>query len=215
MFSLTESCPMCAATIHQEVWQFDRDKRIYLHCGNCLLVYVPKEFHLSFDDATKRYQNHEPDAGSKGHVNHLNLAILPTLPFLKKQTKGLDYGCGPKPILSQLLKKFDFDVENFDLSFYPIMKSRNYDFIFCIETAEHFIHPEKDFYQILNLLNPNSIFTLMTERYIDKSHFSNWYYKRDLTHVSFYNQETLDYIAEKFRLKLLYDDGSKVCVFGS
>jgi len=47
------------------------------------------------------------------------------------------------------------------------------------------------------MLGPQGFLIVMTETWRQEEALSCWYYARDLTHVSFYNDQTFKYIAEK------------------
>lgn len=76
--------------------------------------------------------------------------------------------------------------------------ARPYDFITCSETAEHFFHPGKEFARLDSLLRPGGWLGVMTEILYDDRHFTDWWYVRDPTHVSFYRPETLEWAGGHF-----------------
>lgn len=52
----------------------------------------------------------------------------------------------------------------------------------------------------------------MTEHWQTESHFANWYYPKDPTHVCFYNSKTFELIATTFEFNLLYNDTKRVVI---
>ena len=66
---------------------------------------------------------------------------------------GLDYGCGFAPALANILKSRGFKVELYDPFFFPDKKvfNKQYDFITCTETVEHFFYPFEEII-LLNIL---------------------------------------------------------------
>ena len=78
------------------------------------------------------------------------------------------------------------------------MLSGQYDFITCTEAAEHFYDPGKEFQLLANLLRPKGWLGLMTKLYSDEIDFTSWYYRRDPTHVCFYQRETMAWLAQKY-----------------
>lgn len=123
---------------------------------------------------------------------------------------GLDYGCGPEPSLSILLERDGIQCENYDPFFYPVLPQKKYDFVFSTETAEHFFHLRQELLKIRKLLKPGGVFTMMTEVWQDEYDFSEWYYAKDFTHVSFYHMNTIDSICNLFGFELLFSDGKRV-----
>lgn len=213
MSSDDDFCPLCLYR-EPEIWKFPNDQREYLFCKTCYLVFTSKNTHPDQQTARNRYLHHLADAGSPGHINHLIKAIQPVGQLLKHQMHALDYGCGPKPVLADLLYTLGCNCQNYDPIFYPADLSVNtYDVIFCIETAEHFSDPYQEFSEMQKVLNPEGLVILMTGLYKDKLQFSNWFYKRDFTHISFFHQRTMTYISQKMNWQLLYEDGTSITVF--
>ena len=168
----------------------------------------------SADEARQRYLHHVEDAGSDGHRKFLWKAIQPSMTFLYNKIECLDFGCGPVPVLASLLSEIGISCDSYDPNFdFQIPENKKYDHVFCLETAEHFIHPWADWQKIFQLLKPGGTCTLMTERYRDKTFFSDWYYKRDKTHVGFYHERTIQFLAARLRFEILFDDGQRVTVF--
>ena len=206
-------CRLCHYPI-EESWAFQGDRRVYEVCHHCDLVQVQESFLPSPDDARARYLHHADDAGSEGHRRFLSQAVDPSLPFLRPDNTILDFGCGPVPVLVSILSQHGIDCENFDPNFdFFVAENKQYDHVFCLETAEHFIRPFADWNTLNQRVKPGGTLTLMTERYIDPHQFSGWYYKRDTTHVAFYQKKTIQYLADIFRFDVLYDDGIRVTVF--
>jgi len=206
-------CPLCHHEDYEH-WKFPDDARDYLHCDLCHLISTPKSTHPQFQTAKARYLHHLADSGSTGHINHLMKAIQPIQNFLKKEMDILDYGCGPKPVLSDLLRTWECSCQNYDLIFFPepfIFKS--YDAVFCIETAEHFSDPQKELTNINNVLKPGGYVIIMTALYSNKQHFSKWYYKRDFTHISFFHQKTMEFISKKMNWQQIFADAGATTVF--
>ena len=61
---------------------------------------------------------------------------------------------------------------------------------------EHLHGPAAIFEQLDRLLRPGGWLGLMTRFQDDDASFPTWYYRRDPTHVVFYREETLRWIAE-------------------
>lgn len=213
MHSTKPECRLCLHPIG-ESWSFKGDIRVYEVCHHCCLVQVQNSFLPSPDDARARYLHHAANAGSEGHRRFLSQAVDPVLPFLRNENTLLDFGCGPVPVLASMLPARGFDCDNFDPNFdFFVPENKQYDHVFCLETAEHFTWPHADWHTLHQRVKPGGTLTLMTERYIDQRRFSGWYYKRDKTHVAFYQEKTIRYLAEVFGFDVLFDDGIRVTVF--
>jgi hypothetical protein len=206
-------CRLCRYPI-EESWTFPGDGRVYDVCHHCGLVQVKESLLPSPEDARARYLLHADDAGSDGHRRFLSQAVVPSLPFLRPDYTILDFGCGPVPVLASILSQQGFDCENFDPNFdFFIPENKQYEHVFCLETAEHFARPFADWNILNQRVKPGGMLTLMTERYIDQRQFSGWYYKRDKTHVAFYHEKTIQFLSDIFRFDILFDDGIRVTVF--
>ena len=72
---------------------------------------------------------------------------------------------------------------------------QSYDVITCTEVAEHFHRPKEEFDKLDQLLRPGGWLGIMTCFQTDDERFSSWHYRRDPTHVVFYREATLRYIA--------------------
>ncbi len=117
---------------------------------------------------------------------------------------GLDFGSGPEPVLAQLFEKKGFKMNIFD-PFYannPEIFTKKFDFITLSEVAEHLYHPLQEFNRLLSLLNPKGYLAMMTSRTDSVKNFNNWHYQKDETHVCFYANKTMEYIAEIQHLSL-------------
>ncbi|WP_199610079.1 class I SAM-dependent methyltransferase [Flocculibacter collagenilyticus] len=220
MFNRSEpnlSCPLCA---HFTVTPFHQDKkREYLRCVQCALVFVPAQFHLSAEDEKAEYDKHENDVTDSGYVNFLQRAANPLLERLSTvstRLSGLDFGCGPAPALAELLQAAGHNVALYDYYYHPdnAVLSRQYDFVTCTEVIEHFNQPAEGWAQLLSLLKPQGHLVIMTKLVIDEARFSQWHYKNDPTHVSFFSRETFDFLADKHHLSVEYV-GNDVILFQS
>ncbi len=149
----------------------------------------------------------------EGFVKFLHRAIQPALDLLSPNIQCLDYGCGPEPVLSQILyRDHQLSCENFDPYFFPDLPSKKYGFIFSTETFEHFFQPQQEILKLRALMRPQAYLCVMTNFYSSLSAFENWWYRRDMTHVTFYHQHTFDYIAASFGFNLIYSDQKQVVI---
>jgi 2-polyprenyl-3-methyl-5-hydroxy-6-metoxy-1,4-benzoquinol methylase len=67
---------------------------------------------------------------------------------------------------------------------------------------EHFRQPNQELHKLFALLKPKGILGIMTKLVIDADAFSRWHYKNDLTHVSFFSRDTLQWLAIKYQCRL-------------
>ncbi len=196
------TCPLCAGTATSH-FHSDR-RRNYLRCASCYVVFVPAHQHVSPDEEKSIYDLHRNVASDQGYRRFLGRLCGPLLQHLQPPACGLDFGCGPGPVLAQMLAEQGFEMALFD----PVYANdasaleRRYDFITCTEAVEHFRHPGREFQLLFSLLEPSGWLGIMTKQVIDRLAFTGWHYKNDLTHVSFFSRETFYWLAERFQVTL-------------
>jgi 2-polyprenyl-3-methyl-5-hydroxy-6-metoxy-1,4-benzoquinol methylase len=178
----------------------------------CNLIFVDREHLPTRQSEINRYLEHKNSLDDQGYIDFLNRLLKPSLRFLEKEMKCLDYGCGHTPVLSELLAKEGITCYNYDPLFGLDHPLKKYDFIFAVECFEHFFEPADELNRINDLLNPNGYLGIMTEQWESLERFSNWYYKRDFTHVSFFHIKTIEFICENYGYEIMYRDINRVVV---
>lgn len=100
-----------------------------------------------------------------------------------------------------MLREAGHHVRLFDPLFFPDPEPLEdlYDFIVCAEVIEHFHRPAEEFARLDRMLLPGGWLALMTCFQTDDDRFEAWHYRRDPTHVVFFREATLRYIARRFR----------------
>jgi SAM-dependent methyltransferase len=151
-----------------------------------------------------RYETHENDPRDPRYRAFLRRLCTPLVARLPRSAEGLDYGSGPGPTLSVMLEEQGFPMALYDPFYAPdeTVLQRTYDFVTCTETAEHFFSPARELERIDRLLRPGGWLGLMTQVLEEGASFSQWYYARDPSHVSFYRARTLRWIAQHRRWEL-------------
>ncbi len=169
--------------------------------------------HLAPQEEAKRYSYHQNNIEDSGYVDFLNRIITPAMKYITTDMQGLDYGCGPNPVLAQIVSAKGIKCEYYDPFFFPTLAtSKKYDFIFATECFEHFFNPRKELNNICSILNANGLLCIMTELKKDSTDFDGWYYKNDPTHVCFYNEKTLQYICKEYNFENIYTDGRRAII---
>jgi SAM-dependent methyltransferase len=207
------NCPLCEASsekIHQVPGTMDSR---YFHCLNCQIIFTHPEDLPDRLEEQIRYEDHENTIEAPGYRKFLNQAILPTLTFLSARMRGLDYGSGPGPTLSLLLRREGIGCQDYDPIFGPELPSGPFDFIFSTEAFEHFHHPGHEISRLDQLLKPGGILTVMTMFRPGVDEIEEWFYRKDNTHVTFFNKDTFDFICQKWNYEHLWDDGKRVIIF--
>jgi hypothetical protein len=173
----------------------------FYQCPECELIFKdPKNF-INSENEKNRYNSHENRVGDTQYEKFLKQLVTPLLPYLKIGDVGLDYGCGPGPALQKILIDLGFHCEVYDPFFYPETKilDKKYEFIVSTEVVEHFYLPQIEFEKIFSMLKHEGVLGLMTGIYpTSLEDFKKWWYHRDPTHVVFYNENTMKFLAKKY-----------------
>lgn len=196
-------CPLCSSP---SIQAFHRDKkRDYLYCMICHLVFVPPAQHLDPKEEKAIYDLHENQLDDPGYRQFLSRLTIPLQERLSPDASGLDFGCGPGPLLAKMLQEQGYQTAIYD-PFYANHEQRllqgRYDFITCTEVVEHFRQPQQEFQRLFDMLKANGLLGIMTKLVIDADAFSRWHYKNDLTHISFFSQATLKWLANQYHCQL-------------
>ncbi len=209
--SITMNCTLCESK-NVKYLEVAGDQRNYYCCQSCYLIFVDPNHHIPVEREKDRYEFHKNSVADVGYVKFLNQVIQPSLSFLTKNMIGLDYGCGPNPTLAGLLAQHQLTCHNYDPLFGFNHPLQAYDFLFATECVEHFRYPKDDFLKMDNLLKRKGVLSIMTDHWQSLDQFATWYYKRDITHVSFYHQRTFAFICSQAGYELKYTDKQRVVV---
>jgi SAM-dependent methyltransferase len=113
--------------------------------------------------------------------------------------RGLDYGAGTGPVAAMLLEAAGYTMKLYDPFFHnhPEVLKETYNFAICCEVIEHFHQPLKEFRALHTYLLPGGVLYCMTDLIDNQREFEQWHYKNDPTHVVFYSEKTLLWIARE------------------
>lgn len=186
---------------------------IHDYCPNCGFIYKGKEYHLEMHNEHEQYILHNNTMENEGYVNIFLDLISEYIKPLGVMRKVLEFGSGPGPVLKALLKREGYDVCDFDPFFNDNTEYLNnkYQLITSTEVIEHFSDPLKEFKHLYNLLEKDGYLLIMTRlRKMGIEEFLNWWYRRDLTHISFYTMGTIEYIARKLNMKIMKTNNENI-----
>lgn len=195
-------CPLCKSEEISEY--FSNKRRVFLQCGNCELVFVPEQFHLSAEEEKKRYDLHENNPDDEGYRKFLSRLAIPLNERLKPSSYGLDFGSGPGPALSEMITDMGHRVKIYD-QFYADDRevlNKRYDFITATEVFEHLREPLETIELLWRILNPGGILGLMTKLVIDRQAFSTWHYITDRTHICFFSESTFNWLVGRLNARI-------------
>ena len=210
---MSHTCVLCGSKTTS--FKHPRFQMLFHECPVCLLITKDESIHISESEEISIYLRHENSLDNHGYVNYLmNYIEQGVLPYIK-EGNVLDFGSGPEPVLSHLLKSLGFQVDLYDYYFAPekIYEDKQYDLITSTEVIEHIKNPVEAFHLFHKHLKPNGILSLMTLFYPkDKNTFFDWFYIRDHSHITFFAPETMLYIAKKTGFELLDHNAHRITV---
>lgn len=203
-------CPLCSST---DLALFDRDKlRSFFQCKHCSLVFVPRSELIPADQEKKRYEAHENDDTDPGYRQYLTKIAQAISNKLKPGMKGLDFGSGRTKLLADLLA--GFAVDSYDVFFYPdeSLKQKTFDFIILSEVIEHLRDPDAEMVLMKKMIRPGGMLFVKTKLLPEKN-FSNWFYKRDITHVQFFSEASFEILSKKYGFSTAEKIGEDLFLF--
>jgi len=203
-------CPLCRCPA---VSQFHKDRfRTYLKCPECGLIHVPKEYHLSREREKHRYDLHNNSGDDIRYRGFLGKLIDPLVARLEKGSSGLDYGSGPTPVLVSMLEEKGFKMTKYDPYYAPDVSvlDRQYDFLTCCETMEHFSCPGLEWGRMAGLVRKGGWIGVMTQLVDSANDFGKWYYINDETHVCYYSRKTFQWLGRQYGVEMIHEGDSVV-----
>lgn len=192
-----ESCPLCYS---RSALLFSGPLGEHYDCPVCRGIFLGPEYLPPADREKERYDTHNNDVSDLRYQQFVAPLVDCLLAEQSVEKAGLDYGCGPGPVISYLLLGRGYSVELYDPFYRPdqsVLKSK-YDFIICSEVLEHFHRPALEFERLAGLLRPEGRIYCLTCLYDDLVPFGDWYYKNDPTHVFFYRAQTFNWTRDHF-----------------
>jgi SAM-dependent methyltransferase len=176
------------------------DGKTYWRCPTCELTFLDPSHRLSAADEGAVYDLHDNRVDDPGYRRFLSRLTEPLLERLPKPSAVLDYGCGPGPALAAMMSEAGHSCAVYDPFYSPDEQvlSVVYDAVTCTEVAEHFFAPGVEFDRLAGLLKPGGWLGVMTCLQTDDAAFADWHYRRDPTHVCFYRQATLHWLAHHY-----------------
>ena len=199
--SLQPPCPLCQQAT--EFYCRDR-RRPYFVCNQCAMVHVPADWHLSAEQERAQYDLHDNQVDDPAYRQFLARLATPLLERLPADAEGLDFGCGPGPALAAMLTEQGHPTAVYDLYYAPdtAVFSRQWDFITSSEVVEHLARPHAELERLWRCLQHGGWLAIMTKRVTNLSAFTNWHYKNDPTHISFFSEQSFVWLAEQWQAKL-------------
>ncbi len=181
------------------------DGKLYHHCEACGYTALDSSFYLSREEEKARYLLHENSLENRGYVEWLERFLKFALTEEAPEHAGriLDFGSGPRPVLTHLLKARGFQASCEDVFFAPRKVPGRFRLICAVEVMEHVFEPLEVFRALAVRLEEGGRLCLSTS-FMPEGFtparlelFEHWSYRSDATHVGFFTPKTLAVCAEK------------------
>ncbi len=207
-------CNICSS--ETELIKNIKNNTNYFFCKECDFIFIDKNKILPENLEKNRYLKHNNTFDNIGYVEKFKNLINKYVICYKNNIKDiLDFGCGYEPVLAKLLKENGFLVDIYDKYFSPekVFLNKKYDLITLIEVIEHFKEPLLELMNLKKHLNKNGFFIIETLFHPgDKVKFLKWWYKEDLTHVSFFTLKTFKKIVELLNMRIVDNNDKDICI---
>ncbi|MGM0449284.1 MAG: class I SAM-dependent methyltransferase [Pseudomonadota bacterium] len=191
-------CPVCEDdTTHAFMAIGERD---YWRCRQCEATFLEPSQRPDARTEKAEYDQHDNDVADPGYRGFLARLSDELIPRLAQGDRVLDFGCGPGPALVAMLREAGLTAEGYDPFYAPdeALLEWWYQAVTCTEVVEHLHDPAGTFRLLDRLLAPGGWLGVMTCFQTDDDRFANWHYRRDPTHVVFYREATLHWVAAHF-----------------
>lgn len=187
----------------------------FFRCDACGFIWKDPAIRPTVEQERSHYRKHNNKLSDAGYRAHLMGLLAPVAALVEERSCGLDFGSGPAPSLEPLAREMGLDCNSFDPFFAPneeLLQDGRYDFVLCCEVVEHFREPRSEICKLARLLKPGGLLGIKTQ--MPPEDFSQWWYHRDPTHVSFFSEETFRCFRNLFNLTTVHRAGP-VSIFRS
>lgn len=190
--------------------------KTYHTCPNCELVFLDPSHLVATSKEKEQYDNHNNTIEDEGYVKMFeNFLDFFWGNLLVTTTSALDFGSGPGPVLSELIRQRGLKCDIYDKFYSPTKtyKDKKYDLITSTEVFEHLEDPKSILDLLKKHLNQNGTIALMTLFHPNNQEdFFKWWYRRDPTHITFFTPKTFEILSNKCGLKVVKSDYKRVVV---
>lgn len=195
-------CTLCDTLARPFLQTEGRD---YHRCRECLLTFLSPPSLPSRAEEKAQYDLHDNRPDDPGYRQFLGQLADPLCERLAAGDQGLDFGCGPGPALVAMMRERGFACDGYDPLYAPdpARLTRQYDFVTCTEVVEHLHRPAQEWHLFSRLVKPGGWLGIMTRWLTDDARFARWHYRRDPTHVCFWQPATFQWLARQQGWELL------------
>jgi hypothetical protein len=216
-------------------------KRRYMRCPVCDAIQCHSDDLPSPEEEQERYDEHNNDLADRRYRTYLEGFIDAAVePYVRSVPRGpgpsgetearsvtggrtgpriLDFGSGPQPALAHLLEERGYRVSIYDPFFAAdedvLDGSRcRYDGITAVEVVEHLFFPGAELNRLASLMGTGGVLAVRTGIFAgDTDDFRNWWYRRDISHVFFWTDETVRWTGRTYGLEVVHRGPGEILVF--
>lgn len=186
---------------------FFRDRRTFFKCPNCALIFTNDLPEKTLEENHYKTQWKTTDSSFWGDQAENLISYVQNYGISPNNHRILDFGAGSGDLTCELEKR-GYRMTALEPMNDGYLKDQNYPFLFdaviALEVIEHLPNVWEELEGIEKVLKPEGIMvfsTCLTNPFIDSAdaveQFKGWWYKDDLTHISFFCNQTLSVMAEQ------------------
>lgn len=217
---MIEDCPVCSSESDHFFLKETKGagERAFRCCPTCSLVFQTAGTLPSAEEEHARYRLHRNDGEDEGYRNWLESFIEKSVIPWYGGGNILDFGSGPRPVLSDILKARGLPVYSYDPFFaprLPVPSGGAFSLILLCEVLEHIQDPVTAFRMLFQKAAEGACLSLMTQFLPSHapSDFRGWWYKEDPTHIRFYSDDSLRALGQASGWTLHRLDGQSRAVY--
>ncbi len=194
-------CRLCLADACESAGTSQR--RAFVHCRDCGLVFVPEAYWVTVDEERARYAHHDNVASNEGYVKFLGQVADVVEGRVGPGGRVLDFGSGENQVLAGLLRKRARTCNAYDplYGIGPDVLREKYDAIVLCEVIEHLHELRAELARLAECLRPGGSIVVRTQCYPSVAEVPSWWYARDATHINFFARRTLELAAALWGLR--------------
>ncbi len=193
---------------------FYRDSRVFYKCPECWLIFTHDT--VAPTAAEQHYKGQWAGSGADFWQQQVS-GLLSYINRYRVPQRILDFGSGSGAMTDELRRR-GFDVTPLEPMFHGFLSEQKYphkfDVVVAIEVIEHLPDPWKELREIEKVLTDDGIAvfsSMLTDSFIKSAsaeeQFSKWWYKDDLTHLTFFCIKALSKLADIGNYGIdIYDD---------
>lgn len=208
---MKETCLICSSPVRSIK---DKKGKIYHICENCGFTSLDPMFCLSPSEEKGRYELHNNNPDDPGYRKWLStFADQAVIPYAEPQSRILDFGSGPEPLLASILEDRGYQVAIYDKYFSDHPVEGLFHMITMTEVLEHIANPCDVLKRLKVKLEPRGYLSIKTSfRPAGDGDFLGWWYRQDSTHISFFTERSLRILADSLSLHVELCDGKSLLV---